>query len=127
MCLSHEILCSSECVNVYLKALEGKGYFVVEKYISVNNKIKLVMFVINATLIIYLFDIFYIRALKDAEKSVALCPSWPKGYYRKGRALLGLKVSLLFMTFLKLAINMIKISCWHLQNCICFSFFKCGF
>lgn len=40
------------------------------------------------------FFFFYFRALKDAEKAVALCPSWPKGYYRKGRALLGLKVSL---------------------------------
>lgn len=57
----------------------------------------------------YLLDIFYIRALKDAEKSVALCPSWPKGYYRKGRALLGLKVSLLFISFHKLAVNIVKI------------------
>lgn len=40
--------------------------------------------------------ILFFRALKDAEKSVALCPSWPKGYYRKGRALLGLKVSFLY-------------------------------
>ncbi|XP_035212919.1 hsc70-interacting protein-like isoform X2 [Stegodyphus dumicola] len=33
----------------------------------------------------------YERALKDAEKSIALCPAWPKGYFRKGRAMLGLK------------------------------------
>lgn len=101
------------CVYGYFKAFLGEGGFCCSKYISVsnNNKIKLVIFITNLTCIIYLFDIFYIRALKDAEKSVALCPSWPKGYYRKGRALLGLKVSLLFMTFLKLAPHMIKISC----------------
>ncbi|GIX90306.1 tetratricopeptide repeat protein 31 [Caerostris darwini] len=33
----------------------------------------------------------YEKALKDAEKSIALSPVWPKGYFRKGRALLGLK------------------------------------
>ncbi|GBO34128.1 hypothetical protein AVEN_31984-1, partial [Araneus ventricosus] len=30
-------------------------------------------------------------AFKDAEKAIALSPAWPKGYFRKGRALLGLK------------------------------------
>jgi hypothetical protein len=29
----------------------------------------------------------------DAEKAIALEPTWPKGYFRKGRALYGLKVS----------------------------------
>jgi hypothetical protein len=33
------------------------------------------------------------RALEDAEKAIALEPQWPKGYFRKGRALFGLKVS----------------------------------
>ncbi|XP_055952324.1 uncharacterized protein LOC129988192 isoform X2 [Argiope bruennichi] len=33
----------------------------------------------------------YEKALKDAEKAIALSPVWPKGYFRKGRALLGLK------------------------------------
>ena len=32
------------------------------------------------------------RALKDAECAVTLAPEWPKGYFRKGRALAGLKV-----------------------------------
>ncbi|CAL1261863.1 unnamed protein product [Larinioides sclopetarius] len=31
------------------------------------------------------------KAFKDAEKAIALSPAWPKGYFRKGRALLGLK------------------------------------
>eukprot|EP00914_Ancora_sagittata_P033537 GHVO01067610.1.p1 GENE.GHVO01067610.1~~GHVO01067610.1.p1 ORF type:complete len:624 (+),score=59.61 GHVO01067610.1:89-1960(+) len=32
------------------------------------------------------------RALKDAEKAINLSPEWPKGYFRKGRALAGLKL-----------------------------------
>ncbi|GFT73953.1 tetratricopeptide repeat protein 31 [Nephila pilipes] len=31
------------------------------------------------------------KALKDADKAIALSPVWPKGYFRRGRALLGLK------------------------------------
>ncbi|XP_063048200.1 uncharacterized protein zgc:123010 isoform X2 [Engraulis encrasicolus] len=33
----------------------------------------------------------YRQALGDAETSIRLEPSWPKGYYRKGSALMGLK------------------------------------
>ncbi|KAL2083112.1 hypothetical protein ACEWY4_020885 [Coilia grayii] len=33
----------------------------------------------------------YRQALGDAETSIRLAPSWPKGYYRKGSALMGLK------------------------------------
>lgn len=33
------------------------------------------------------------RALKDAEKAISLAKDWPKGYFRQGRALAGLKVS----------------------------------
>jgi len=36
---------------------------------------------------------FVSRALKDAEKAVSLAKDWPKGYFRQGRALAGLKVS----------------------------------
>lgn len=36
-----------------------------------------------------------IRALSDAEKAIYLEPLWPKGYFRKGRALSGLKVNIL--------------------------------
>jgi len=32
----------------------------------------------------------YDKALQDAEKAISLSPKWPKGYFRKGRALLGL-------------------------------------
>ena len=34
----------------------------------------------------------YDRALRDADKAISLAPEWPKGYFRKGRALAGLKV-----------------------------------
>ncbi|KAI2658029.1 Tetratricopeptide repeat protein 31 [Labeo rohita] len=33
----------------------------------------------------------YPLALADAEKSIQMAPDWPKGYYRKGSALMGLK------------------------------------
>lgn len=36
---------------------------------------------------------FLFRALKDAEKAIHLSKEWPKGYFRKGRALAGLRVS----------------------------------
>lgn len=35
------------------------------------------------------------RALKDANKVISLASDWPKGYFRKGKALAGLKVSIL--------------------------------
>ncbi len=34
----------------------------------------------------------YPLALADAEKSIQIAPDWPKGYYRRGSALMGLKV-----------------------------------
>lgn len=34
----------------------------------------------------------YDRALKDAEKAISLADKWPKGYFRKGRALAGLRM-----------------------------------
>jgi hypothetical protein len=40
------------------------------------------------------FTILKFSALSDAEKAIYLEPLWPKGYFRKGRALFGLKVSL---------------------------------
>lgn len=33
----------------------------------------------------------YPSALSDAQKSIQLAPDWPKGYFRKGSALMGLK------------------------------------
>ncbi|XP_076364346.1 uncharacterized protein LOC143253820 isoform X2 [Tachypleus tridentatus] len=33
----------------------------------------------------------YKKALSDAEEAISLSPQWPKGYFRKGRALSGLK------------------------------------
>ncbi|KAG1674077.1 Tetratricopeptide repeat protein 31 [Nymphon striatum] len=32
------------------------------------------------------------KALRDAETAISLCTTWPKGYFRKGRALSGLKL-----------------------------------
>ena len=36
----------------------------------------------------------YHEALADAEKCIELAPQWPKGYWRRGMALLGLKQTL---------------------------------
>ncbi|XP_045070094.1 hsp70-Hsp90 organizing protein 2-like isoform X2 [Coregonus clupeaformis] len=33
----------------------------------------------------------YPQALSDAERSIQLAPDWPKGYFRKGSALIGMK------------------------------------
>lgn len=35
----------------------------------------------------------YPEALTDAERAIQLDPDWPKGHFRQGRALMGLKVS----------------------------------
>ena len=35
----------------------------------------------------------FLRALRDADKAISIASDWPKGYFRKGRALAGLKVS----------------------------------
>ena len=34
----------------------------------------------------------YEKALQDADVAISLAPDWPKGYFRRGRALSGLKV-----------------------------------
>jgi hypothetical protein len=34
------------------------------------------------------------RALRDADKAITFAPQSPKGYYRRGEALRGLKVNL---------------------------------
>lgn len=35
----------------------------------------------------------YQEALRDAQMALELQPSWPKGFFRKGKALWGLKVA----------------------------------
>lgn len=42
----------------------------------------------------YCFDRLgqYEKALQDADVAISLAPDWPKGYFRRGRALAGLKV-----------------------------------
>ena len=47
---------------------------------------------------LFLFNFF--RALKDADKSIALAPKNPKGFFRRGEALKKLKVIIYY--------NMIK-------------------
>lgn len=39
--------------------------------------------------------LIFSRALKDAERAILLQKDWPKGYFRKGRALAGLRVRFL--------------------------------
>lgn len=34
----------------------------------------------------------YPQALADAERAIQLAPDWPKGYFRQGSALMGMKV-----------------------------------
>ena len=47
------------------------------------------------TIVINIFSFF--RALKDAERAITLAKDWPKGYFRKGRALSGLRVSIIIV------------------------------
>lgn len=37
----------------------------------------------------------YPQALADAERSIQLAPDWPKGHFRKGSALMGMKVGII--------------------------------
>jgi len=39
-----------------------------------------------------IFIFLYFRALTDSDSAIRLAPEWPKGFFRKGRALTGLKV-----------------------------------
>ncbi|DBA90606.1 TPA: hypothetical protein ACH3X1_003839 [Trebouxia sp. C0004] len=50
----------------------------------------------------------YVEALHDAQKTIELAPSWPKGYWRLGTAFLGLKqITQAIDAFAK---------CWHLDH-----------
>jgi len=40
----------------------------------------------------------YEKALQDADVAISLAPDWPKGYFRRGRALAGLKVLFLMLS-----------------------------
>lgn len=41
----------------------------------------------------------YEKALQDADIAISLAPDWPKGYFRRGRALAGIKVYQLVQYF----------------------------
>ena len=56
---------------------------------------------------------YLFRALKDAEKAIKLSKDWPKGYFRKGRALAGLNVSQ--------CVFCLSVCCFSLHLCVCFS------
>lgn len=58
------------------------------------------------------YNIF--RALQDAEHAIFLAPEWPKGYFRKGRALAGIKV--VYISLYALTIFIYNGACvgkWH--------------
>lgn len=55
---------------------------------------------------------FFSRALKDAERAILLQKDWPKGYFRKGRALAGLRVR-----FLLKKIYNVKKKCRRSESC----------
>lgn len=45
----------------------------------------------------------YPQALEDAERSIQLAPDWPKGHFRQGSALMGMKVGK-------------RLLCWHMAH-----------
>ena len=47
---------------------------------------------VTGLFLLYSRSFYTCRALEDACNAISLKPDWPKGYYRKGRALAGLKV-----------------------------------
>ena len=48
-------------------------------------------------------------ALEDAKAALRLDSSWPKGYYRQGRAYAGLKVSSIIIIVVHLTRNVCKL------------------
>ena len=72
--------------------IQIKLEYIYKKYVSI--------FEVLCAFITYEMCMFF-RASKDADRAISLAPEWPKGYFRKGRALAGLKVSLtgIYFTF----------------------------
>ena len=50
-------------------------------------------FTLNIKIIVFKEFALFLRALRDADKAINIASDWPKGYFRKGRALAGLKAS----------------------------------
>ena len=55
----------------------------------------------------------YEKALQDADVAISLAPDWPKGYFRRGRALAGLKV---FLIVINCGSNVILLNLWLVRN-----------
>ena len=60
-----------------------------------NKSVDSDIMIIYLLLLLGMFVFCYFRALSDADNCIELATEWPKGYFRKGRALAGLKVSIL--------------------------------
>jgi hypothetical protein len=55
-----------------------------------NGELLVLIYVLRGVM----FSCLVFRALKDADKAIMFAPQNPKGYYRRGEALRGLKVNL---------------------------------
>lgn len=74
-------------------------HFVMNTWKTINGKTIIVQQPLRdddctLLIIIVIYYIMYFSALQDATDSLKLKPDWPKGFFRKAKALAGLKVSI---------------------------------
>ena len=60
----------------------------------------------------------YEKALQDADVAISLAPDWPKGYFRRGRALAGLKVLVSIMEIAQITFAILRGS-WEIFKNYC--------